>query len=386
MTGVLIASAVESRAGSAAPPDSGEAHACLNCGAALTGAFCAACGQPAHIHRSFLSLGHDILHGVFHFDTKLWRTLPELAFRPGRLTRRYIDGERAKFISPMALYLLSVFLMYAVFSFTGGAAPTVDPGDLPGGDRFQVDNSAAIDMTQQKIDELEAQLAAPDISAEQRAELEDRRAGLKTTLEVMESIGRGDWDNVERIQETVEDEIGRARELRAAQAADPNAAVDPNVAAVDPNAAANDTERSGRFGRALRGFNENPGLMAYKLKTNGYKFSWMLVPLSIPFMWPLFFWKRNVKAYDHAVFVTYSISFMMLLLIFVSLLGLAGLSSGWIALIVMVVVPLHMYKQLRGTYGSSRLGAFMRVWVLLFAALFALSIYVVILLFIGALD
>jgi hypothetical protein len=102
VTGVLIASAVESRAGSAAPPDSGEAHACLNCGAALTGAFCAACGQPAHIHRSFLSLGHDILHGVFHFDTKLWRTLPELAFRPGRLTRRYIDGERAKFISPMA--------------------------------------------------------------------------------------------------------------------------------------------------------------------------------------------------------------------------------------------------------------------------------------------
>ncbi len=126
--------------------------------------------------------------------------------------------------------------------------------------------------------------------------------------------------------------------------------------------------------------------MAYKLKTNGYKFSWMLVPLSIPFMWPLFFWKRNVKAYDHAVFVTYSISFMMLLLIFVSLLGLAGLSSGWIALILIVVVPLHMYKQLRGTYGSSRIGAFMRVWILLFAALIVQSIYVAILLFIGALD
>src|SRR6185503_18594051 len=277
---------------------------------------------------------------------------PELAFRPGRLTRRYIDGERAKFISPMALYLLSVFLMYAVFSFTGGAAPTVDPEDLPGGGRFQVDNSAAIDMTQQKIDELEAQLAAPDISVEQRAELEDRRAGLKTTLEVMESIGRGDWDNVERIQETVEDEIDRARELQAAQAADPNAAVDPSVAAVDPDAAAKDTEQSGRFARSLRGFNENPGLMAYKLKTNGYKFSWMLVPLSIPFMWPLFFWKRNVKAYDHAVFVTYSISFMMLLLIFVSLLGLMGLGSGWIAWILIIATPLHMYKQLRGTYGS----------------------------------
>ena len=369
VTGVLIASAVESRAGSAAPPEGGEAHACLNCGAALTGAYCAGCGQPAHIHRSFFSLGHDILHGVFHFDTKLWRTLPELTLRPGRLTRRYIDGERAKFISPMALYLLSVFLMYAVFSFTGGAAPSFDPEDIPGG--FRVDNSAAIDATRQKIDELDAQLAAPDVSAEQRAELENQRTGLKTSLDIMESISRGDWGNVERIQESIEDEAERARE--AAQPA-------------DPNAAAENTDGNGRLARSFREFNENPGLMAYKLKTNGYKFSWMLVPLSIPFMWPLFFWKRNAKAYDHAVFVTYSISFMMLLLIFVSLLGLVGLNAGWISLILVVVVPLHMYKQLRGTYGSSRVGAFMRVWVLLFAALIVLSIYVTILFFIGALD
>ncbi|HXS81052.1 MAG TPA: DUF3667 domain-containing protein [Gammaproteobacteria bacterium] len=374
VTGALIASAVESRAGSAGAADSGEAHACLNCGAVLTGAFCAACGQPAHIHRSFLSLGHDILHGVFHFDTKLWRTLPELVLRPGRLTRRYIDGERAKFISPMALYLLTVFLMYAVFSFTGGVAPSVDPEDIPGGGRFKVDNSAAIDVTQQRIDELEAQLEAPDLSAQQRAELEARRTGLQTSLEVMQSIGRGDWANVERIQETVEDELERARERQAEQPAGADAPAEE------------DTGKNGRLESAIREINENPGLMAYKLKTNGYKFSWMLVPLSIPFMWPLFFWKRNVKAYDHAVFVTYSISFMMLLLIFVSLLGLAGLGSGWIAWILIIATPLHMYKQLRGTYGSSRFGALMRVWYLLFAALFVLAIYAVILLFIGALD
>jgi hypothetical protein len=375
VTGALIASAVEPSAGRTIPPDSGDARpTCLNCGALLTGAFCADCGQPAHIHRSFASLGHDLLHGVIHFDTKLWRTLPELVFRPGRLTRRYIDGERAKFISPMALYLLSVFLMYAVFSFTGGVAPTIDTGDIPGGARFQVGNSAAIDVTRQQIDELESQLASPDVSAEQRARLEARRAGLQASLEVMESIGRGDWANVERIQENVQDEIERARE--AAAAAEP----------ADSDVAVDDTEPDGRLGRALRELNDNPGLMAYKLKTNGYKFSWMLVPLSIPFMWPLFFWRRNVKAYDHAVFVTYSISFMMLLLIFVSLLGLVGLGSGWIALTLVIAVPLHMYKQLRGTYGSSRFGAFVRVWVLLFAALFVLSIYAVILFFIGALD
>ncbi len=137
---------------------------------------------------------------------------------------------------------------------------------------------------------------------------------------------------------------------------------------------------------AIRELNENPGLMAYKIKTNGYKFSWFLVPLSIPFMWPLFFWRRNVRAYDHAVFVTYSISFMMLLLIFVSLLGLVGVGSGFLALIMMFVPPVHIYKQLRYTYGLSRLGAFVRMFLLLFAALIVLSIYTSLLVFIGALD
>jgi hypothetical protein len=370
VTGALIASAVEPSAGEADPPDSGAAPpACLNCGVTLTGAYCASCGQPAHIHRSFASLSHDILHGVIHFDTKLWRTLPELVFRPGRLTRRYIDGERAKFISPMALYLLSVFLMYAVFSFTGGAAPTVDLPGLPGVNQFQAGNNAAIEVTRQRISDLEAQLASPELSPEQRIELEAQLPGLQASLNVMEAMGRGDWASVERIQESVEDEIEREREGES-----------------EPAPEANDSSSNGRLLGAIRELNDNPGLMAYKLKTNGYKFSWLLVPLSIPFMWPLFFWRRNVRAYDHAVFVTYSISFMMLLLIFVSLLGLVGVGSGWLALILVFIPPVHIYKQLRYTYALSRFGAFARMFLLLFAALIVLAIYLSLLFWIGALE
>src|SRR5690349_7883168 len=120
LTGGLAASAVEPQTGTPADPAALlENAACLNCGATLTGAYCASCGQPAHVHRTIVGLGHDILHSVFHFEGKLWRTLPELVINPGRLTRRYVHGERAKFVSPIALYLFTVFLMYAVFSVTG---------------------------------------------------------------------------------------------------------------------------------------------------------------------------------------------------------------------------------------------------------------------------
>ena len=79
---------------------------------------------------------HDFLHGVLHFDGKLWRTLPLLAWKPGALTRRYIDGQRASFISPMALFLFSVFLMFAVLNSVGSA-----PFSFGGDGGFKVETS-----------------------------------------------------------------------------------------------------------------------------------------------------------------------------------------------------------------------------------------------------
>lgn len=113
----IVASAVEPAAGAQPSPSAPPFATCRNCGAKLSGGYCASCGQAANVHRSFESLAHDIFHSAFHFEGKFWRTIPELAFHPGRLTRRYIEGERAKFVSPMALFLFTVFLLYAVFAF-----------------------------------------------------------------------------------------------------------------------------------------------------------------------------------------------------------------------------------------------------------------------------
>src|SRR3954469_12312683 len=120
ITGGLLARSVEPAAGEA----SGHGEACLNCGAALVGGLCHQCGQPAHVHRTIGAFWHDVAHSVLHFDGKIWRTLPLLAWKPGELTRRYIAGERARFVSPMALFLFSVFLMFAVFSLVGGPFTT----------------------------------------------------------------------------------------------------------------------------------------------------------------------------------------------------------------------------------------------------------------------
>ena len=123
VTGGLVARALEPAAGEA---QGGDDRICLNCGTALIGPHCHNCGQAGHVHRTLTAWWHDLAHGVLHLDGKIWRTLPLLVWRPGELTRRYIEGERARFVSPLALFLFSVFLMFAVFSTIGGPAFTSD--------------------------------------------------------------------------------------------------------------------------------------------------------------------------------------------------------------------------------------------------------------------
>ncbi len=136
--GGLAARAAEPRAGAAAHGRHGAL--CLNCGTRLIGAHYHACGQSGHVHRTMGAIGHELAHGVFHFEGKIWRTLPMLAFRPGELTRRYVAGERARFVSPLALFLFSVFLMFAVVANLPGLSTN---GGLDGLDRVDIDRARA---------------------------------------------------------------------------------------------------------------------------------------------------------------------------------------------------------------------------------------------------
>ena len=99
---------------------------CENCGAALTGRYCAACGQrrepPVHSLWHFLTVAFE---DVTHADSRLWSTLAALAFRPGFLTHEFLNGRRARYLPPVRLYLvLSVlfFLWLAATAHTGEAA------------------------------------------------------------------------------------------------------------------------------------------------------------------------------------------------------------------------------------------------------------------------
>lgn len=95
-----------------------------------------------------------------------------------------------------------------------------------------------------------------------------------------------------------------------------------------------------------------------------------MIPISVPFLWLLFPFNRRLHLYDHTVFVTYSVSFM-LVLVTAAVALVRWLGAGWLATGLLLYVPFHMYRQLRGCYALSRIGAIWRTFLL---SLFALVV------------
>ena len=50
---------------------------------------------------------------------------------------------------------------------------------------------------------------------------------------------------------------------------------------------------------AVKKVTANPDLLLYKLKANGYKFAWLLIPISLPFVWLTLIGRRGFHFYDH---------------------------------------------------------------------------------------
>jgi hypothetical protein len=141
-----------------------------------------------------------------------------------------------------------------------------------------------------------------------------------------------------------------------------------------------------RIDNGIKKLNDNPSLALYKVQTNAYKFSWALIPISVPFVWLLFLhrrrYRRDFGAYDHTVFVTYSIAFMSLAFIVTTVLNpVPGLD--WLGIAILLVPPLHMYRQLRGAYSLSRWSAVWRTVALLFITLVTTSLFLFLLLALG---
>ncbi len=354
----------------------GHGHgACANCGTALVGSFCHACGQVGHVHRSMLHIVEEFFHGILHFDGKVWHTLPALILWPGRLTRDYIQGHRVRYVSPLALFLFTVFMMFMVFSLAGvaklpeGGVAADNKGVATVLARLEeelVDARAKLDAATVKLAEVEAAggdvASAMQAQAKAQEDVADAQTALDTVKQTVSVTGGPAAQDVKETNRNTQ--LGRALSKSA------------NLDIGNPALEAKIKHKL-----------ENPELLLYKLQNTAYKFSWILIPISLPFLWLLFFWRRDVVMYDHAIFALYSLSFMSLLFIALSLLLKS--SSGWASSLIEVLLlapPVHMFFHLKGTYALGVGGALWRTFALLLITSITSTLFLLFILSMGVLG
>lgn len=106
---------------------------CLNCGAELQGKYCHACGQKGvTLEMTLHDLRHDVTHEFLHLDeNKILKTARLLIFRPGFLSKEYVQGRRASYISPLRIYLTCSVLFFALAAFAPRGDRIIEVGPGP---------------------------------------------------------------------------------------------------------------------------------------------------------------------------------------------------------------------------------------------------------------
>lgn len=399
-TAGVVGAAIEGREGGA--PGEGN---CPNCDAPVTGRFCSNCGQHAHPKRKLTGVIGEFLYGLWNFDTKAWRTFPMLILRPGTLTRNYVYGKRARYLAPLTMFLFSIFLMF--FAFSTIEAP-------------QNIRDNEVEVTQEDLTEAREELAQAQADLE-RARTNpdpDEPAGLEVGLaEGAVQIAQGQVDRLERqLAAAQAREAERASQAEnapvqvtvdrdAAPAAPPTPATEPSETTEGAASATTEGPQVETWQDAMReigtsddfvvfgGANEelnqrvrrkfeNPDLALYQIQDAASRFSFLLAPLSLPFIALLFIWKRGVTLYDHMAYALYALGFAALLFSAAVLLGKLPF-IGWSAAWLLLALPVHMWFHLKGAYALGWWSATWRTFFMLIFAYIVATVFTVLVVVLG---
>jgi len=331
--------------------------ACRNCGARIEDRFCTTCGQlGANFQRPVWDLVASSIGDMFALDGRLWRTLPMLLLRPGRMTRDYIDGKRARFVPPFRLFLLtSVIFFLTVFTVLENQPWLKEfrfsPDDAPSGS-FVIAGDAQFNLgmdNDAEVAELRERLAAEDLAPEERERLETALKIVEQSDSLAAFVRPDGSIDRERLRQSV---IDSNPDLTETELAGAQAAVD-----------------------RMANFYENQERFGERMKEWAPRFTLLFLPIFSLLLAISYAWHRKRFIYDHIITGLHFQTFVyvlatLLILASTALPSFAPFSAAAGFLIALV----YLWRMLRVTYDTGHVMAFFRTGFLLTSALIALTL------------
>jgi len=318
----------------------GENPDCLNCGTRLRGQYCGSCGQRGRSRLiSLWELITDAFGDLFEIDSRLWKTLVPLMFRPGQLTRDYLAGKRARFMPPFRTYLVLSLLFFLVAFFDPVGNLDLDP-------QSEEEKSEQLAEAQQQRQKVLDDLAAKGIVV-----------GDELPADLVEELGELD----DGINLTINgDEL------------DSDCEVDPaDLEDIPPALKRIITPR--RIEHICRRMNEEPKQLLDALLDNVPAALIVLLPIMALVLKMLYPLSRHYYV-EHLLFFIHFHAFFFLLLTLQILLGRLGGSvfiPEPVRILVIVVasfyVPIYLFVAMRRVYSQGFFTTFVKYVVLMVA-------------------
>src|SRR4051812_2429719 len=95
---------------------------CVECGADVSGRYCAQCGEAvAHHDYSLKHVAEEALETVAHVDGRVFSTFRALILEPGLLAVNFLAGRRKSQMGPVQLFLVCNVLYFLMQPFSAAA-------------------------------------------------------------------------------------------------------------------------------------------------------------------------------------------------------------------------------------------------------------------------
>ncbi len=361
-----------------------EGSVCDNCQTELQGLYCYRCGQTADPHhRSILHLTWEAIEGLLHLDGRLWRTVPALFFRPGRLNRDLLERKIARHVPPLRLFLVSLLL------FMFAAEHKLEQMREEGVERAHAAAEIAHDPVKLKaaVDRINIQALAEYKGAvlEAKADYDEALKDAETQAEKDAALNAYNKDLADAVMDrddTIRDAVQSAQrgetgdlDLFAITPDQARTMAEANDKAMQNNRHLKNAKQMGFFikmGHALNQALRNLDLFYVTLFTWGHRLAILLLPIMGFSLGLLYVHKRQYYIYDHLLVSANLLSFLFLTNALA--LALPDPLGGYLAVILMFWTPVNIFMTLRGAYGSSIFGAVLKTLILWFLATLSFTV------------
>jgi len=328
---------------------------CLNCGRPLdlTDKFCPNCSQRNTTKQlSINDFLQEFLSSVFTYDSRLRFTIKDLLFKPGTITRNYVNGQRLKYANPFRFFL-SVSIIYFIIQ-----GLSTNFGISNETSSFKVDGENLI--TTKNLDSLLNKIPEKD-----RIIIETDT--LKNVLDSINQINSIDLAETKKESDTITRYLSEA-ELDTIQW--PNRVVErffeyrkyyKNTEIKDSNTALENLKHpKTRLNRWIYNKNdaidrviENPyGFGSYLMSKIPF-FLFFFAPFFAFFFWILYSMKKY-NYMEHLIFIFHIFSFVFLLALICFIPDLIIGETIFAPIALTFIGPFYFYKALRNFYQQSR--------------------------------